>query len=489
MAPRKSKSTPRLDMEATKYDSDVSSATSKKRKIDWATIDNGTAFKGFTLNPVKIKTPKSAAQAQKKQKIANGDAGSGKSMPLSAEIVQQNPFPGSELSETHFTVQPIAEWESTQRYRKFTISTAEFEVNQLVFVAGEEPPMIGKVLEVRAGDSAHVYLRVYWMYRPEDLPNGRQPYHGESELIASNHMDIIEAFAVLDKAEVVHWNEDPDSNWPVKDQLFWRQTCDFSKPAGSRLSKLRTFCNDKAPCNPDEPLIECPSCSGWLHARCLEEQAVVDALEQYKSPAKPGRPAKTKKNMSRKSLVEAAFAARLVIPDLNKVVLTVTDKREGQDSRRWNVDINCLLCKKLIEKAADELPPQQEAAKAGPADTVTPSTEDDDLDSVIGKHDATNRGPSPTTSATAAPDPSDKPNPPVRGRGRPRKRKRESSVANPTSIPATGRENAINSGKRIAMESVVAATPATSAKAGGELSESIFQSGIKSVKKLLWRTM
>jgi hypothetical protein len=123
------------------------------------------------------------------------------------------------------------------------VSTAEFEVNQLVFVAGEEPPMIGKVLEVRAGDSAHVYLRVYWMYRPEDLPNGRQPYHGESELIASNHMDIIEAFAVLDKAEVVHWNEDPDSNWPVKDQLFWRQTCDFSKPAGSRLSvRPRELC-------------------------------------------------------------------------------------------------------------------------------------------------------------------------------------------------------------------------------------------------------
>ncbi|KAH7069347.1 hypothetical protein FB567DRAFT_540715 [Paraphoma chrysanthemicola] len=488
MAPRKSKSTPRLDMEATKYDSDVSSATSKKRKIDWATIDRDTPFKGFKLNDVKIKTPKNAAQAQKKQKTANGDAASGKNMPLSAEINQPNPFPGSELSETHFRVEPVAEWESTQRYRKFTIGTVEFEVNQLVFVAGEEPPMIGKVLEVRAGDSQHVYLRVYWMYRPEDLPDGRQPYHGDSELIASNHMDIIEAFAVLDKAEVVHWNEDPNSNWPMKDQLFWRQTCDFLKPAGSRLSKLRAYCIDKTPCNPDEPLIECQSCSGWLHASCLEEQAVADALEQYKSPAKPGRPPKTKKKMSRKSLAEAAFAARLVVPDLNKVVLTVTDRREGQDNRRWNVDINCLLCKQLIEKAADELPPQQEDAKVVPAEKITPSTEDDDLDSVIGKHDATNLGPSPFTTVTAAPDPTGIPIPPARGRGRPRKRKRESDVADPTSTLAAGNEEAVNSAKRIATASAVATTPATSAKTG-EPSESIFQSGIKSVKKLLWRTM
>jgi hypothetical protein len=42
-----------------------------------------------------------------------------------------------------------------------------------------------------------VYARVYWMYWPEELPpgthdgkkivQGRQPYHGMHELIASNH--------------------------------------------------------------------------------------------------------------------------------------------------------------------------------------------------------------------------------------------------------------------------------------------------------------
>jgi hypothetical protein len=127
------------------------------------------------------------------------------------------------------------------------VSEAEFEVNQLIFVApvGDAQPMVGKVLEVRAGDALHVYLRVYWMYWPEDLPGGRQPHHGDSELIASNHMDIIEALTVSDKAEVVHWDEDPDkSAWPMKDQLFWRQTYDLGKPAASRLSvRQNTVCN------------------------------------------------------------------------------------------------------------------------------------------------------------------------------------------------------------------------------------------------------
>ncbi|KAF2026039.1 hypothetical protein EK21DRAFT_37599, partial [Setomelanomma holmii] len=335
----------------------------KKRKIDWSTIDDGKPFEGFKLKAVTGKTSTQAAKKQKTTKPAIGDTEDWKAAPLVGEITQANPFPESELSETHFTVMPTPEWESTGRYRKFTISEAEFEVNQIVFIKqeGGEEPMIAKVLEVRAGDASHVYLRVYYMYRPHELPGGRQPHHGDSEVIASNHMDIVEALAVLDKAEVVHWNEDPDeSTWPLRDQLFWRQTYDVSKPVGSQLSKLRPFCIDKAPCNPDEPLINCPSCKGWLHARCLEEQAVKEALNNNKLPAARGRPAKTKKKGPRKSATDAAFVAHLKVLESSTVVMTVTDKRSDQDNQRWNVDVKCLLCKEVIEKADDELPAEPE---------------------------------------------------------------------------------------------------------------------------------
>ena len=32
---------------------------------------------------------------------------------------------------------------------------------------------VAKVLEIRALDSQHVYLRVFWLYWPSELPGGR----------------------------------------------------------------------------------------------------------------------------------------------------------------------------------------------------------------------------------------------------------------------------------------------------------------------------
>ena len=56
---------------------------------------------------------------------------------------------------------------------------------------------VARILEIRASDEHHVYARVYWMYWPDELPvgtqegrrtvHGRQSYHGQNELIASNH--------------------------------------------------------------------------------------------------------------------------------------------------------------------------------------------------------------------------------------------------------------------------------------------------------------
>ena len=58
---------------------------------------------------------------------------------------------------------------------------------------------VARILEIRASDEHHVYARVYWMYWPDELPQGthdgrktiqgRQPYHGMNELVASNHSE------------------------------------------------------------------------------------------------------------------------------------------------------------------------------------------------------------------------------------------------------------------------------------------------------------
>ncbi|KAH8748980.1 hypothetical protein F5883DRAFT_233731 [Diaporthe sp. PMI_573] len=69
------------------------------------------------------------------------------------------------------------------------------------------------------------------MYRPDELPQitvdggdkiqGRQPYHGEDELIASNHMDIINVVSVTEKTTVNHFDE--DNHDQVQNSFYWRQ--------------------------------------------------------------------------------------------------------------------------------------------------------------------------------------------------------------------------------------------------------------------------
>lgn len=89
------------------------------------------------------------------------------------------------------------------------------------------------MLEVRAKDENHVYLRVFWMYSPDELPQGRQPYHGKTEVIASNHMEMLDAMTVSDRAPVTHWEEKDDD--PPMSGPYWRQRYDF-------LAKKLTVC-------------------------------------------------------------------------------------------------------------------------------------------------------------------------------------------------------------------------------------------------------
>ncbi len=95
---------------------------SKKQKIDWATIDD-TGFDGFVVKSIAVKALKSSGRPPtKKQK--NGSVHSAtntyKNASFNARLSQKNPFEETELSEVHCKIEPAAEWESTQRYRRFT---------------------------------------------------------------------------------------------------------------------------------------------------------------------------------------------------------------------------------------------------------------------------------------------------------------------------------------------------------------------------------
>jgi len=121
-----------------------------------------------------------------------------------------------------------------------------------------------------------VFLRIEWLYRPEDLPTGRQPYHGTSEVIPSNHMQIIDALTVDGKVEALqHFDENDDMGVTKQpEDLFWRQTFDCTT---GKLSSLRRYCRCKGYANPDTALIQCTNvvCKQWMHQTCISQDTVI----------------------------------------------------------------------------------------------------------------------------------------------------------------------------------------------------------------------
>lgn len=95
------------------------------------------------------------------------------------------------------------------------------------------------------------------MYWSEELPapkkktpdlvsptSGQRTYHGSHELIASNHMEVLDVLTFAGKADVLHWDEESDS---LSSKLYWRQTmnretselsvCTLSYPQSSSLTR------------------------------------------------------------------------------------------------------------------------------------------------------------------------------------------------------------------------------------------------------------
>jgi hypothetical protein len=151
---------------------------------------------------------------------------------------------------------------------------------------------VGKVLEVKAENTAEVWLRVFWLYWPEELPQGRQDYHGSQELVMSNHMEIVDAKTVAGGADILRWDElveDQDVG-----QRFWRQFYDVRRKhtnsAGDGsgndhrgLSEIRRHCVCNGYYNPDRTMLKCPdpNCAIWNHQECLEDAAVRLKQQQH----------------------------------------------------------------------------------------------------------------------------------------------------------------------------------------------------------------
>ncbi|KAH7112689.1 hypothetical protein EDB81DRAFT_873605 [Dactylonectria macrodidyma] len=231
--------------------------------------------------------------------------------------IQNSPFSPTGTFKTHdtmdisYTVEPGKIWPSMTRYNSFILNGVKYYNEEFVFVAnkstierqqaaaslGKDVPTkqladdwVARILEIRAADEYHVYARVYWMYWPEELPHGtldgkkmvqgRQPYHGQKELIASNHMDIINVVSVTMPATVNQWIESDDDK--IQDALYWRQAFDCRN---SQLSSVEVLCKCETPANPDRMMIGCTSttCGKWMHEECLNYDVLMRVYGQLRT--------------------------------------------------------------------------------------------------------------------------------------------------------------------------------------------------------------
>jgi hypothetical protein len=100
---------------------------------------------------------------------------------------------------------------------------------------------------------------------------GKQPYHGQKELIMSDWMQIIDAQTIDGKVDIEMIDERQHSEKPAKD-YYWRQNFYHLQ---NKLGDLKTDdCVCRAPHNPDTLLIQCDHCGKWQHELCVRDEVL-----------------------------------------------------------------------------------------------------------------------------------------------------------------------------------------------------------------------
>ncbi|AEO66131.1 680fda50-e3d9-40b3-9cff-9576b978825d [Thermothielavioides terrestris] len=296
------------------------------RKRPRAEPEDNRAECPFTI---KIVDPKDKDQKKKKRRRTEAGDDDDTAQRVTLQMSPFSPsgkFKTHETMDLHYQVEPGKKWTDMTRYNSFVLNGTKYFSEGFIYVANDssierqkavnnnEPVQsrkksdddwVARILEIRASDEHHVYARVYWMYWPDELPpgthdgkktvQGRQPYHGVNELIASNHMDIINVVSVTSQANVKQWYEENDEE--IQNALYWRQAFDVRT---YELSSVEMVCSCNTPGNPDKMLVGCTteSCKKWMHEQCIIDDALRATYRRLGTdkPHLPPAPAKKEEN-------------------------------------------------------------------------------------------------------------------------------------------------------------------------------------------------
>ncbi|WDK14429.1 BAH domain-containing protein [Colletotrichum graminicola] len=292
---------------------------STSRKRPRAEVEENKAECPFSVTYAEPDT-KAQKKSKKRRKPEQEEEDGKKSSKQLSPFSPSGDFNGksaNDVLDLEYNVHPQKKWLEMTRYNSFVLNGTKYFSEGFIYVANDqtvqrqkaaadgatdanepekvlkrsksEDDWVARILEIRASDEHHVYARIYWMYWPEELPEGtmegkrytggRQPYHGHNELIASNHkaVDIINVVSVTLPANVKQWIEENDDE--IQEALYWRQAFDCRT---QQLSSVERTCRCRQPANPDKTLIGCSNkeCGKWLHEHCLREDALMRTYDR-----------------------------------------------------------------------------------------------------------------------------------------------------------------------------------------------------------------
>ncbi|OBT40506.1 hypothetical protein VE00_07909 [Pseudogymnoascus sp. WSF 3629] len=187
--------------------------------------------------------------------------------------------------DLRYIVEP-ATWLGMRNYTECIVGGVSYRKNDYVYVRHADLELVSDddnrrfwfahILEIRAKCAWRVYALIAWMYWPDELlgahmgtetpTSGRHWYHGKHELVASNHLDVLDVNSMAGHAPVAQWFEDDDDN--TQDGFYWRQTFNIMSRG---LSGIRKYCICENYYNPDFTLVACPNeeCRLWMHEECI----------------------------------------------------------------------------------------------------------------------------------------------------------------------------------------------------------------------------
>ncbi|KAL8658798.1 MAG: hypothetical protein Q9226_000780 [Calogaya cf. arnoldii] len=280
--------------------------------------------------------------------------------PFSIDMFQQtSKHPYDDLSlppkpNTVVHIRPEAIWASLSKYNSFIIRNHKVAVHHYALVSRFQPlpkqhsPLDidtevccpARILEIRALDTKNVYIRLYWLYTPDQLLRGRQPHHGKHELVITNHMEIVDAARVIEPLTVINLKEMEDWQGPFTG-MYWRQTYHV---LSKELSPPKTHCICNRPVCPDDILVRCNNsqCALLLHAKCIEDATLTKLRLQHQQ------------QQDTLSTSQNGTAIDYVI----QIIVSQREKHRGRKrvgctdvlaDRHWELDIECLGCGNRIQ--------------------------------------------------------------------------------------------------------------------------------------------